>query len=302
MIAPKMSSRIGNVSDGNGSMHDIDMPLRFVGVKMSPELAEQMLKKLHPNYRSAKMGKVASFAADMETDRWRLTHQGIAVDENGYVVDGANRLRAVVKSGKTVEMVVCYGLPVASNIVLDTGLARTAYDASCIHGMRIPNGKYVSVARSMFSGFSIKRTAWSVQEVLDIMYTYQKGLNFSFKVLNKNLKNVTVAGVRAVVARAYYKSQSKNKVLRLAKFAEYLYSGLPESPTKEGSVVILRNWLLSDVATWTNRGKRGANPRTMIYPFTEFALHAFLNEQAITKLERPEEELFPIPTIEKYDG
>jgi hypothetical protein len=74
--------------------------------KVTPKMAEAWLKKNHVNNRTISWSVVAAIANDIETGNWRVTHQGICFDGKGNLIDGQHRLHAIVKAGKTVEILV----------------------------------------------------------------------------------------------------------------------------------------------------------------------------------------------------
>jgi hypothetical protein len=77
---------------------------------------------------------VRSFAEAMRRGEWLVTHQGIAFDVNGVLVDGQHRLAAVIEADQPVEMTVFTEVPEGAFDVLDTGKRRTAADVLAIEG------------------------------------------------------------------------------------------------------------------------------------------------------------------------
>jgi hypothetical protein len=77
---------------------------------------------------------VRDFAAAMRRGEWRVTHQGIAFDTGGALVDGQHRLAAVVEADTPVEMTVFTEVPEGAFDVLDTGKRRNAADVLAIEG------------------------------------------------------------------------------------------------------------------------------------------------------------------------
>jgi hypothetical protein len=75
-------------------------------VRVGPALAAHWLKRNHPNNRRINQGQVAAFVADMQALKWILTHQGIAFDANGNLIDGQHRLHAIVQSGVEIDLLV----------------------------------------------------------------------------------------------------------------------------------------------------------------------------------------------------
>ena len=71
---------------------------------ITPKMAAEMLERhLNPeNQRRQSQSVVESYARAMRAGQWLLTHQGIAIDTNGELVDGQHRLSAIVASGATV--------------------------------------------------------------------------------------------------------------------------------------------------------------------------------------------------------
>ncbi|MFB6955342.1 hypothetical protein ACFCXP_37490 [Streptomyces niveus] len=95
--------------------------------KVTPELAESFLSKAAMN-RRLNMGQVRALAQTILRGEWKLTHQGIAFDSDGALLDGQHRLHAIIEAKTTVEMIVFEGLPKDVFPVLDTGKRRSAAD------------------------------------------------------------------------------------------------------------------------------------------------------------------------------
>jgi len=79
-------------------------------VAVTPKMAKRWLERNHPNNRAIAWSRVEAFQGDMAADSWKLTHQGIALDVEGLLIDGQHRLHAVVASGRTVRMMVTTGV------------------------------------------------------------------------------------------------------------------------------------------------------------------------------------------------
>jgi hypothetical protein len=81
--------------------------------------------------RSLSALRVSEYSREMLAGRWRLTHQGIALDPQGRLLDGQHRLRAVLEadlsqSGIVVPMMVTVGVPRDTFAVMDSGRPRSA--------------------------------------------------------------------------------------------------------------------------------------------------------------------------------
>ncbi|MFD8988225.1 hypothetical protein ACFVZ4_09205 [Streptomyces goshikiensis] len=96
-------------------------------VKVTPEIAEIFLSRASVN-RRLDMGQVRSLADTILRGEWKLTHQGIALDDAGALLDGQHRLRAIIEANTPVEILVFDGLSRDVFPVLDTGKRRSAAD------------------------------------------------------------------------------------------------------------------------------------------------------------------------------
>jgi hypothetical protein len=83
--------------------------------------------------------RVVEYAAAMERGEWLVTHQGIAFDSAGVLLDGQHRLAAIVEADQTIEMTVFSDVPDGTFGVLDTGKKRSAGDTLAVEGEKSTN-------------------------------------------------------------------------------------------------------------------------------------------------------------------
>jgi hypothetical protein len=100
---------------------------------ISPELATEWLK-LNTLNRPKKLQKIALYASDMKAGHWPRTGATICFSRSGRLLDGQNRLQAIVDSGATVRMLVVWDLDDDIFDVIDGGARRTASDVLVIEG------------------------------------------------------------------------------------------------------------------------------------------------------------------------
>lgn len=96
---------------------------------VTPDMAKDFLSKSKVNPRFGDTKKcnktvVAKYASDMKAGRWKLTHQGIAFNTNGDLIDGHNRLNAIILADTEVSLYVTYDAPNES-VIIDRGWLRT---------------------------------------------------------------------------------------------------------------------------------------------------------------------------------
>lgn len=264
----------------------IEHDMKFKAVIMTPTFAAELLKNNHPSNRRMKWNKVNQYARDMEMGFWKLTHQGIAIDQSGNLVDGQNRLQAVVESGSSVPMLLVTGVPTKTMAAADQMAARSVADTARVLGKSFGKNEtaYASAARFMMLGFNFKRKGITHQEIVAFAERHKQALDFAFEHIAHNKRGLTPSPLRAVVARAWYRRGSRT---RLKEFCEAILSGLVNHREKDSAAIKLRNWL----ADAMNLG----GFRNQIYAKCEHALDLFLDEQPCERLGTTKVELFPIP-------
>jgi hypothetical protein len=102
-------------------------------VNITPKRAAEMLAANTSN-RPLSRSTVRSFADAMERGEWLVTHQGIALDTSGVLVDGQHRLAAIIEADRPVELTVFTDVEPDTFDVLDTGKKRNAADVLAIEG------------------------------------------------------------------------------------------------------------------------------------------------------------------------
>lgn len=125
-------------------------------VEVTPAMAEEWLSKALPNRRISD-ATVARYAADMASGAWRVTHQGIAFDQEGRLADGEHRLWAVAKAKVPVRMYVTRGLTAADRAAIDQGRGRSVADAMVMAGSKL-GPRQLARAASWFRSLAILET------------------------------------------------------------------------------------------------------------------------------------------------
>ncbi|MBO0839804.1 MAG: hypothetical protein J2O49_03155 [Sciscionella sp.] len=113
--------------------------MRSKVVKVTPSKAQRWLDESNLHNRPLSVSLVRSFADAMGRGDWKVTHQGVAFDANGTLVDGQHRLAAVVEAGIPVDLTVFTDVPTDTFDVLDTGKRRNSADTLAIEGEKYPH-------------------------------------------------------------------------------------------------------------------------------------------------------------------
>jgi hypothetical protein len=107
-------------------------------IDVTPQLAKDWLL-LNKHNRKLKEMKIVQYARDMREGNWRFTGEAIKFDNNGDLLDGQNRLHALIDAQTTVPMLVVTGLEPEAQGVMDSNAPRNAGDTLTLHGYKNPN-------------------------------------------------------------------------------------------------------------------------------------------------------------------
>ncbi len=295
----EMSKAAANIlNDPAERLKPAEHSMRFKVVNMTPEWATHLLKNNHPNNRNMKPRRVETFERDMIAGHWKLTHQGIAIDEDGFLIDGQNRLQAVVNCGAIVPMLIVNNVPRKAMVAADYTACRSVADSARIYGKAFVTNEnsWGPTARAMLVGMEKEggRSATiSHQEIIEFVQRHKEALTFAFEATGQNKRGLSSSQLRAVIARAWYKRNSRSRV-RL--FCDYLMTGLVDNIKTDAAVIKLRNWLMDIQA----RGQTGGSKmRQMIYAKVEEALSVFLKMEECERLGQAKAEMFPLESDEE---
>jgi hypothetical protein len=133
---------------------------------ITPDYAAELLANHNPNNRPLSRNHVTFIAQEMERGTFRADNgDSIRFGADGNIIDGQHRLAAIVRSGKTVMMLVARGIEGDAFATIDIGKSRSISDIVGIDlrsaGINTPRGS-VSSARLLLeyeSRFSSGATA-----------------------------------------------------------------------------------------------------------------------------------------------
>jgi hypothetical protein len=265
--------------------NDIKPPYNII-MEIDPALAAKWLEGNTHN-RKLEQRVADDYAREILAGRWRLTHQGIAFDGKGVLIDGQHRLWAVVLSEKTVKMRVFFNEPAENMQAVDTGKRRSNFDVLRLTGEAGEvTISHLAALRAMITGDSPSVLWMTAGEESQLLSKHHEALDFAMRRLDYSRhKGIATASIRGVVARAYYSTDHD----RLARFCDILKTGIP-SEESDAPAVILRDFLMGII-----RAGKGRSVRRICYLKAERALLAFLKYECITQLRPATSELFPLP-------
>jgi hypothetical protein len=240
--------------------HKSTMTSRIMFV--TPDDAVEWLKARPAKQRTVRPGLVAKYASDMAQGVWRLSHQGIAFDTDGMLIDGQHRLVAIATGGIGAWLYVTFGAPVISYEVLDGAATRTITDLDregWMSSTAAATGRILALSANDFDNW----TGVSKLATMRLMRDYKEGILFALSVMPSKVRRVTTASVYAAVTAAYYYEREDE----LTQFAEVLTSGYGQE-NRDRTVITIRNWLLA-------HPQGGAPERREAHLRTQRAIQAF---------------------------
>jgi len=217
--------------------------------KITPEIAREMLKHNTHNL-PVRQSHVNYLASEMAAGRWALTHQGIAVADDGTVSDGQHRLLAVVQSGVTIETYVTRGIGLDLQPLLDKGRIRAIADELAHFDDVAYAQPKAGAARAIISICchfqSVKMSMGSCKVILNEL---ERDLT-SVIVATQNFRPATRGWVVGTLALALSADPSIAPFIEAVGSGENLKAG---DPAKS-----LRDWLLNGGRNIHAKYKRGA--------------------------------------------
>jgi hypothetical protein len=109
-------------------------------VRITPEVATAILTRNVQN-RRIRTSTVTKYAKNMADGLWIFNGDTISFSSDGNLFDGQHRLLACVRSKKTIETIVVFGVDQSANPTKDTGLRRTGQDT--LTWLTVPNASAI---------------------------------------------------------------------------------------------------------------------------------------------------------------
>lgn len=167
---------------------------------ITPEEAKEILSKSNINNRNIRFRYVEWLAKLIVEGQWMVTHQGIAFDRNGRLVDGQHRLLAISKSGKNTPILVTTNLEEDSYNHIDIGRIRSRSD---IYKIRAPFSAFITSLARATRGGSDK---FNNEEIVNIIE--KTGAIFDELVNTVKVKIFTSGPVLAALIYHYHRTSN----------------------------------------------------------------------------------------------
>lgn len=253
-------------------------------VLVTPEMAEKWLEGRAPN-RKIRENTAIRYAEDMDAGKWHESHEGLAFDDNGQLIDGQHRLLAITLAQKPVKFLVTRGLSRESLKTMNRGEKRTIADNITLGTGRTTSTAMAAAAHAILRMRNGSKANYGIDDVEEVLRKYDEGFSWAFTFISQK-KPRSLAALHAIIIRCYYSPKVKRQ--RLEHVMEVLASGIAADPEEDFAIIKLRDYLTSKDAV--------SERNTLVGYFRiERAMRGCLAGEKITKMHLVTEEQFPLP-------
>lgn len=224
--------------------------MKTVKKLITPAIAKEMLL-LNTFNRDLKKDRIDTYAADMVAGRWfEETPEGIIISKTNRILNGQNRLHAVVKANKGIFFYVTTDVDDEIFAYLDSGAPRSGADCFKVAGIKyhaqLPS--IILLHNSLKLGYKNKHSAKMTNAML--LERYQQRKEFWDDVAAKTYvwyKNLSQALPPSVIGGMYAYFHEIHKVDAL-NFMTKFASGMD---VKSPPIISLRLRIINDAGSLT---------------------------------------------------
>lgn len=254
---------------------------------ITPERAKVFLASNFARNRPVRRSRVERYKRLIADGDWRVTHQGIAFDKDGRLIDGQHRLTALseMPTGSSARLTVArYVVDTRALSTLDIGASRLAGDAIVVEGMTDKdNGKNVAaVANAIGMGLRRSQSTLDHQAVLDTYTSFQQETDWAISTVHGRKMIAPVVG-----AFAYAYPVSPERVEAIAR-SVVTAIGLTENSGELAIRAFIDNGLHAKNNGGTVRGP-GAHRLEVFYKILGGIRHA-IEGKSTGKLQGPRQD------------
>ena len=154
-------------------------------VLVNPSMAEEILRN-NPDNRPISDHQVVTMAYDMVHDKWDANGEAIQIDKTGNLINGQNRMSAVVRSGKTSKHLMVFGVDRTARKSIDKGRARThANDLTMFHGV-VRAKKFAGILNGLTEIVWGRRFVSSFDQLMAIYNYFKNEVDWAHATFNTN--------------------------------------------------------------------------------------------------------------------
>lgn len=247
---------------------------------VTPQLAKEYLKHNVRN-RTVKVGEVESIARDIKRGDYRLTHQGIAFDTEGTLIDGQQRLLAVIMANQPIQILVTKDVDKDAVSAIDRGTTRSVRDSMMMGNIGESEGdrkllrdSFVISTMNQLVACSYKKRRNSPSDALRLFEKLRPQIELVYETGIKKSKGLRQSQVFAAAVAALYCGVD---AVSIARFFNVFY---------DADIVGCENNNIRAVLNWRRqlddaRARRMNIDRRKIYLGTQNAIYNFVNNTEV---------------------
>lgn len=264
-------------------------------VNITPDMASDWLAmRVFEGNRKPAKAKIEQHSAAMKAGRWLETHQGIAFDTEGRLIDGRHRLMAVSGSGVTVRMWVFPEQTRDTFDVIDTGYARAAaqFLPSTAPSMAAGAVRYIVAALDKDYG-GVYRNKMPLHEVLEAHRQWPEIENWTMAVYGaRSVASIPPSPLLAIMA------MGERGGVHPGIITDFL-GGLKSGAIGDAhdTRLILRNRFIRD-----RKSLGGSRSRTHAYALLVKGFNAYVKGERPSRLLYTEGDHIPLPYGITWNG
>lgn len=230
--------------------------MKIKTITLTPARARELLSGDKNNHnRVVRAARVDYYASEIASGRWRLTHHGIGIADDGTVVDGQHRMLACIQANQPIEIMLVEGVPMESQDVIDGGLLRSVGDQLHLGGMANANivaASIKSIVTTCCGGGSVKL---SVSATRDIYAIYEREIDVALTSARK-CKPFLRAWIIGSLALALHADRRATEFVNQFGEGENLKKGNPAKAT--------RDWILNRNGLAGHQSYRGGSIEALL--------------------------------------
>lgn len=262
-------------------------------------LAQKYLDLNIENNRKKMVITVSRYATDKIGGNWVTTHEGMAFDIDGFMVDGQHRLSAIIKACEKDEdyqewVLVTRGLSKQSVQMINRGRVRTLANALQVAGFQFTDTRIIAAARIMYScvsTFASRMESNPTDAMLkQFMTDHTEAIMFANQIFPKG-HGPTV--ILAALARAYYHVGTD----QLIKFVNCYIDKVEEGDATPCDAMVRRIARSFDAGQINSHG--GMIARMSAYKKVQHILYNYLHGNALQTIRESDQDHFPLPEEKK---
>ena len=278
------------IKDNEMIVNTTDGEMKICVMDITPKRAGELLNR-NVNNRNLRINRINLYSSEMMSGNWKSNGIPIIIGNDGELKDGQHRLKACVKSGKTMKNTLVVYLPKIQANCYDIGASRNATDIAKFMGLdESPMYRNLSLfcavrfaidGRDSGYGYSKLQLIEAMQKHQDACeFIYSKFMNLGHVQKNKLRK----APLTATIFNAYLNGCNSEK---LERFCKVMAHGLIQDESEE-VIINLRDYIF-------NNNMSDKDSRTKLYFRTQATLYAYEKELTNFNVAKSATEYYPYP-------